>query len=131
MPSYHPFYARRSSDKRVSHAQILDLSEEILAIGIDFFQELLPDGRIMGTDFVILNPHRPDRNYGSFRLSLRGPRAGAWADFALPNDQRARGGNVISWWAYINGLSQSAAHRDLKRTLASMLDDNGSERSVS
>lgn len=129
MPWHHPFYSRLSSGRAPSLAQFKKLNQEILDIGADFLEALVPDGQVMGNDFVTLNPHRPDRNLGSFRLCLRGPRAGAWADFALPADTDARGGDVISWWAYIRGVSQGAALRDLKKALARMLDDDAPGRS--
>ena len=66
----------------------------------------LPDGRLHGREWVALNPTRADRRAGSFRVNID---SGRWADFAT-ND---RGGDPVSLYAYLNGLSQSTAVRAL------------------
>jgi hypothetical protein len=65
----------------------------------------LPAGRIVGGEYVALNPTRHDKNPGSFKVRLTGNRAGAWADFAT----NERGGDIISLAAYVHGLSQVEA----------------------
>jgi hypothetical protein len=70
---------------------------------------LLPmwlDGRRVGEEFEALNPTRPDRKPGSFRINLR---SGKWADFATGD----RGGDLVSLYAYVKGLRQGEAARDL------------------
>jgi hypothetical protein len=67
----------------------------------------LNGGRIEGHEFVARNPRRHDRRPGSFRINLR---TGKWADFALAD---ARGGDPVSLAAYLGGLSQSEAARQL------------------
>lgn len=71
----------------------------------------LPDGKQVGDEWVARNPKRADRHAGSFRVNLR---RGAWADFAV---QGARGGDVVSLAAYLAGLSQVEAARELAQTL--------------
>jgi len=66
----------------------------------------LPNGRVEGVEYVALNPTRVDRNLGSFRINLRTSR---WADFAT-ND---RGGDLISFYAYIHGMRQIDAAKEL------------------
>lgn len=68
----------------------------------------LPDGRRQGREWVALNPTRADRHAGSFRINLDN---GRWADFATPE----RGGDPISLYAYLNGLSQGRAARELQQ----------------
>lgn len=66
----------------------------------------LPDGRAMGGEWVARNPTRDDRRAGSFRINMA---TGRWADFATQD----RGGDPISLYAYLNGLSQVQAARAL------------------
>ena len=66
----------------------------------------LPSGRRHGHEFVARNPHRDDKRVGSFKVNLR---TGKWADFAID----ARGGDPVSLAAYLSGLSQSDAARQL------------------
>jgi hypothetical protein len=74
------------------------------------FQSLLaawlPDGHRQGQDWVALNPTRADRRKGSFRINLQ---KGCWADFATGDS----GGDPVSLYAYLNGLSQPQAARRL------------------
>lgn len=66
----------------------------------------LPDGRVIGSEWVARNPTRADRRAGSFKINMT---TGRWADFAT-ND---KGGDLVSLYAYLNGLSQVAAAREL------------------
>lgn len=70
----------------------------------------LPDGHTQGGDWVALNPTRADRRKGSFRISLQ---KGCWADFATGD----KGGDPVSLYAYLNGLSQTQAARQLMAQL--------------
>jgi hypothetical protein len=70
----------------------------------------LPNGRMQGREWVALNPTRVDRKAGSFRINTE---TGIWADFATPD----RGGDAISLFAYLQGLSQGDAARALARHL--------------
>lgn len=67
----------------------------------------LNGGRIEGHEFVARNPRRADQHLGSFKVNLR---TGKWADFALAD---ARGGDPVSLAAYLGGLSQVEAARQL------------------
>ncbi|MBI2602701.1 MAG: hypothetical protein HYW48_06575 [Deltaproteobacteria bacterium] len=64
--------------------------------------DTLPDGSVERNEYVARNPKRNDRNLGSFRINLN---TGKWADFAIEH----RGGDLISLYAYLNGLSQIEA----------------------
>ena len=49
---------------------------------------LLPRGKTVGRELVALNPRRPDRNLGSFKVNQIN---GRWADFATgENGRRSR-----------------------------------------
>lgn len=66
----------------------------------------LPDGKQVGREWVALNPTRADRKAGSFKINMD---TGRWADFATGD----KGGDPISLYAYLKGLSQLAAAREL------------------
>ena len=65
---------------------------------------ILPGGKVMGREYLALNPRRPDSRLGSFKINLM---TGRWADFAV----RASGSDVTSLVAYLFGLSQTDAAR--------------------
>jgi putative DNA primase/helicase len=69
----------------------------------------LPGGRVDRHDYVMLNPTRPDKNLGSFRINLQN---GLWADFAL-DDPKARGKGIISLFAYVRDISYKRAAQEL------------------
>lgn len=66
----------------------------------------LPDGRREGGEWVARNPRRTDRRPGSFRVNIT---TGKWADFATGD----RGGDVVSLAAYLGGIGQADAARNL------------------
>ena len=70
----------------------------------------LPDGKEIGGEWVALNPTRNDRRAGSFKINVK---TGIWADFATGDG----GGDVISLYAYLNGLKQGEAARVLRDLL--------------
>lgn len=93
---------------RVDFARINDAA---LAVLPRLLARWLPDGKLVGEEWVARNPRRDDRHAGSFRINVR---RGAWADFAV---EGARGGDVVSLAAYLSGLSQVEAARELARAL--------------
>jgi hypothetical protein len=68
----------------------------------------LPDGRQVGQEWVALNPTRSDRRAGSFKINIG---TGRWADFATGD----KGGDPVSLYAYLKGMSQSDAARALSQ----------------
>jgi len=65
----------------------------------------LPGGRRYGAEYLALNPTREDRYIGSFSINVI---TGRWADFATQD----RGGDPVSLYAYLSGLTQiEAAHK--------------------
>jgi len=66
----------------------------------------LPHGRRAGGEWRATNPTRDDRKAGSFSVNLS---TGAWGDFATGD----RGGDLISLYAYLHGISQGDAARQL------------------
>jgi hypothetical protein len=70
----------------------------------------LPDGRRLGNEWCALNPKRPDRHVGSFKINLK---TGRWADFATD----VRGRDVIGLAAYLGDMTRVQAARALLKTL--------------
>lgn len=70
----------------------------------------LPDGRREGDEWVARNPRRADRRLGSFKVNMR---TGRWGDFATDD----YGGDPISLAAYLAGIGQVEAARELARAL--------------
>ncbi|WP_315974918.1 MULTISPECIES: hypothetical protein [Microvirga] len=70
----------------------------------------LPDGHLVGSEWVARNPRRNDRRLGSFKVNVN---TGQWADFATGD----RGGDSISLYAYLHGVSQGEAAGLLMREL--------------
>jgi hypothetical protein len=66
----------------------------------------LPDGYRDGREWVARNPTRPDRSAGSFKVNVQ---TGKWMDFATGD----RGGDVVSLAAYLGGMGQGEAARNL------------------
>ena len=71
-------------------------------------RRLLPNGRVIGCEYVAKNPRRQDRRAGSFKVNVA---TGRWADFATGD----RGGDLIALVAYLEGVTQSEAARLLSR----------------
>jgi hypothetical protein len=63
---------------------------------------LLPRGKAVGRELIALNPRRPDRNLGSFKINRFN---GRWCDFATGD----RGGDPVSLVAYLADVSQGEA----------------------
>lgn len=66
----------------------------------------LPDGKREGPEWSARNPSRNDHKAGSFKINLV---SGRWSDFASGE----AGGDFVSLYAYLHGLDQPAAARDV------------------
>jgi hypothetical protein len=97
--------------KSPSNVAFQRIAKAALANAARIIPALLPHGRRDGREWVALNPRRPDRHLGSFRIRLD---AGLWADFAMSG---VRGGDLISLTAYVSNISQ----KDAAVSLASIL----------
>jgi hypothetical protein len=87
------------------------INEAALGVLPRLLARWLPDGKLVGEEWVARNPRRADRHAGSFRINIR---RGAWADFAV---EGARGGDVVSLAAYLGNISQLEAARRLAKAL--------------
>jgi hypothetical protein len=83
----------------------IDFAEANLR-GLARVREWLPGGRQEGEEWVALNPARPDEHLGSFKVNLC---SGVWADFATGD----AGSDAVSLLAYLRGLSQADAAREI------------------
>jgi hypothetical protein len=63
-----------------------------------------------------LNPTRGDRSKGSFSINLR---SGVWSDLSTNES----GADLISLYAYINGLSQINAAKEIVAQVGIAIDD--------
>lgn len=69
-----------------------------------------PEGRRQGAEWLARNPTRSDTNIGSFAINLV---SGVWKDFATGD----AGGDLVSLYAYLHGLNQADAARELSAQL--------------
>jgi DNA primase len=101
----------KSASFRTFHTRNRQINFE--AVNDAALRALLAIRKIVGREFVALNPTRADRRAGSFSINLR---TGRWADFATGD----RGGDAVSLIAYIERVSLAEA----ARRLAGMLGVN-------
>ena len=73
--------------------------------GRALLQQLIPGGTFRSLEYIVRNPRRDDKHLGSFKINYR---SGQWADFAIDN-KSARGGDIVSCYAYARDLDQSEA----------------------
>ncbi len=89
------------------------INRATLAVLPAVLRRLLPDGRIVGGEWVARNPTRADRRPGSFKVNLW---TGRWVDFATGDC----GGDPVLY-AYVEQCRQS----DAAIWLAQMLGMDG------
>lgn len=85
---------------------IADIAVRALAAAETILAQELPDGRREGHEWVALNPTRADSSKGSFKVNIA---KGSWADFATGD----KGGDLVSLYAYLRGLEQLEAAKQL------------------
>lgn len=79
----------------------------IMPMARTLVENWLSGGRYQGKEFFALNPTREDKTIGSFSVNVD---TGAWLDRATGDS----GGDLISLYAYLNGLSQYEAAKELQ-----------------
>lgn len=85
--------------------KIRDVAQAALPHAEGLVTEWLPEGKRKGNEWESLNPVRGDRNAGSFHVNMD---TGAYNDFADPD---AKGGDLVSLRAYLDGTRQADAAR--------------------
>lgn len=86
------------------------INNAAMAVTYAILHRLLPDGRVRAGEFVARNPRRADAHPGSFRINLQ---SGLWSDFATGD----KGGDLISYVAYIENIKQAEAATLIARML--------------
>jgi hypothetical protein len=104
---FHPKTARRHHFRPIDYGTIARVA---LPQMLSLARFLVPGGKVIGNEYLALNPTRFDKRLGSFRLNLR---TGRWGDFATGD----RGGDFVSFVAYVTGLPQWKAALWLARML--------------
>jgi hypothetical protein len=96
--------------RRGESVDFAEVNRAALATFLAVLRRLLPEGKIVGREFVARNPRRADRHPGSFKINCM---TGRWKDFATGDG----GGDPISLVAFLAGVSQSEAARLLAQLL--------------
>lgn len=98
----------------MTDARLIEAIRTVAAVALagagHLIPDLLPEGRRQGAEWWARNPTRADKSAGSFSVSLAD---GRWHDFATGDG----GGDLVSLAAYLWGVHQSDAARDLARRL--------------
>ncbi len=87
-----------------------EVAERATSYHTAILNRLLPDGKLIGVEFMARNPNRCDGKTGSFSFNIR---TGKWADFATDD----KGGDIISLYAYLVGCSQKDALFDVAKMI--------------
>jgi hypothetical protein len=95
------------------------INSAALRNGRSLVQDLIPGGKFRSLEYVVKNPCRNDERPGSFTINYRD---GVWKDFATDDG----GSDFISLVAYLKGLSQGEAARELATKYGvSLVKSNG------
>ena len=106
--AFNAFSYRRQPDRR--EVDFPAVNRAAIAALPAVLARLIPGGKVLGREYVALNPTRADHRLGSFKINLR---SGKWCDFATGD----KGGDPVSLAAYVEGVSQGEAARLLSRML--------------
>jgi len=99
------------------NAELLDRSDAVVS-------GWLPDGKRSGCEWVARNPQRAESSMGSFKTNLN---TGVWSDFSGGDS----GSDLISLYAYLNGLSQGDAAKEIQQDSGYMEIKPSPKKSVS
>jgi putative DNA primase/helicase len=86
------------------------INRAALRNGRSFLQDLVPGGKFRSLEYEVRNPTRHDKNPGSFKINYK---TGVWKDFASGEG----GSDLISLVAYVRGIGQAEAARELAAKL--------------
>lgn len=92
------------------------IAQQALISADSLVAQWLPHGQRRGHEWVSTNPLRADSKPGSFSINLD---TGAWADFATGD----KGGDLISLYAYLQGIDQAEAACDVADMVGYALPD--------
>ena len=115
---YQNKHTTHSNKKHVSHQSRIDfgiLKEKLKPHMLALLNRILPGGKIQGHEYIDLNPRRNDRTPGSFKFNTC---TGKWQDFSTGD----KGGDIIALWAYVKGIRQIEAARELQSIVGGAYD---------
>lgn len=93
-----------------------DIASRALDSAQTLVQQWLPHGKKSGKEWACTNPRRSDHKAGSFSINLL---TGAWGDFATDD----KGGDLISLYAYLQGIDNAEAACDVADIIGFKIDD--------
>ena len=97
------------------------INQAALRVARSLLQNLLPGGKFNGSQYIVRNPNRDDRQPGSFTINHK---TGVWKDFASDEG----GGDFVSLHAYIWHCGQSVAALRLADKLGVLVTKSGSAK---
>ena len=94
-----------------------DLNDQVIDVVQDLVNALVPDVdcRVVGNELEMINPHRLDGDFGSFKFNLQ---SGLWSDFA---DEGVSGRGAVHLIAYLKRIKATIAAREIQH----WLDEDG------
>lgn len=94
-----------------------EIADSALSYGLTLIERWLPGGQIRGgKEYFVRNPLRADSKANSFAININ---TGEWGDFATDD----KGGDLISLYAYIEGMEQAEAAIDVADQIGFKLPD--------
>ncbi|CAG0966593.1 hypothetical protein MTYP_01026 [Methylophilaceae bacterium] len=94
-----------------------EIADQALRSSDSLVARWLPGGVTKGGEYSVTNPNRHDNKPGSFSINLN---TGAWGDFATDD----KGGDLISLYAYLQGMDQYEAALEVADQVAFKLPAN-------
>src|SRR5690349_11451189 len=101
--SFQSRYGREPKVTRIDFGTVRTVAQRNV---LTICHRVIPGGKVVGGEYVTLNPKRADKRLGSFKVNLT---SGRWADFASGE----RGGDLISLVAWRYDVRQAEAARRL------------------
>lgn len=101
-PALHPSRPRQADPVNIFQT----INDTALSQIRPLAERWLTTTRMSGDNLMAINPTRADKKIGSFSINIR---TGKWADFATGD----KGGDIISFYAYLHGIRQIEAAFEL------------------
>lgn len=99
----------------VTMANIKQIAQAALVSVNGVLNQWCPGGRMLGREYVALNPTRSDSQTGSFSINVD---SGVWKDFATGDN----GGDLVALVAYLDSVKQGEAAQRLAVFLGMVYD---------
>jgi hypothetical protein len=112
--------SQRRNSRCIPFREIASMSS---ARALDIVSRWLPGGNVEKLDYVVRNPTRADKNPGSFRICVRGAKAGVWADFATGD----KGSDLMSLHQYLTGETIANSARAVARMVGHEFANDGGD----